>query len=675
MASQIDFDNIFEMVDAYGNPDYQKMINELVSQFNSYLHFEKEGSYNNRSDHEFQLKLGLYYTTFHYFKGHLESYNLLNRSGNKDIDEINNSMTCFIFDSIKLCLSASATANHSLFLRLVRELYESIVIAIAINQINEKGQYVLLAAFKERLESITYKNFSAKSFLKDLKSNINKSINDRTFYNYKISSFVDDLQWTYPIFKLIDPYQKKVKLSRIDESKSWDISISNIANLLDIEGCNIVDFETIKYKHLSIFEHFSNSISPTIHRMSFENEMQNLFVANTQQIRESCNSACIFIKQVIDSFFYSIAIPNRLCIMLSNMVRVIDYVTSTSLMNGYKDEFAGLYEELPGITSKDSKFMELLKQDSKINKSQKEIIDKYFTCYKDKYLLTNDIFNVDKLIEGDENSLNNIAIKYMNVFKSLLFGLRFYDDNELPSRVTAKNTFMGYPKSVANRNAFISDEVDNYRENNFDILTISMIHGISNICNLALISSGICILEEARVLYESIIIKTYINVKIKDDESLMESLLDDYFDSLAMYMMPQQKVLNMRDKIVNNIINSETTDSSIKKKFEAYNNSYTSKICNDLVFNISKNDGISNYDDMLKYLGDRSINLHLSMFDKFYNKKSFEMLAFVNKSKLSDDEIKLIVLDLALLIFKSLKYDFLADKIDDSKRFFVALCG
>ena len=41
-----------------------------------------------------KITFGLYYTTLNFFKDHLVSYKLLNRSGNKDIDEINNTKEC-----------------------------------------------------------------------------------------------------------------------------------------------------------------------------------------------------------------------------------------------------------------------------------------------------------------------------------------------------------------------------------------------------------------------------------------------------------------------------------------------------------------------------------------------------------------------------------------------------
>jgi hypothetical protein len=668
VANQINFDNIFEMFDSYGNPDYKKMIDEVLSQYNNQLHFEKEGSYKHKSDQELQMMIGLYFTTFSFFKDYLNSYKMLNQSGNKYIDGINCDVTSYIFNSIKHCLVSSATANHPSLLRTIRELYEVIVIGIAVNQINDKGKYVLLSSFKERVDSISYNSFNKKSFLRDIKSNLKNTVEDRTYYNYNVKSFTDDLRWTYPLFKMIDPYQKKVKLEKCDDGDSWNITISNLAHLMDVKGYSIVEFETATYSHLSIFEHFSNSINPTIHRMEFAGEVKELYNANIKRIRESCKSACIFITHIIDSFFYSTAIPQRISLMLSNMVRVINYGVSTSILDEVFDELEGLHEELSGITYNDSKFMELLKNKILITKDkQKERINKYFSLYKDKFLVTNDVFNIDKVIEGDEHSLNNIAIKYLNIFRSLLFGLRYYQDNELPHIVTAKHTYLGYPKSVSNKKTFLSGGFENYKEDSFDVLTISVIQGISNICNSALIGDDIAILEEARILYESVIMKTYINLKLKDDASLKENIVSEYFDECSKVIMPQQKVLIMRDSMINDELNNQSTPISLKKRFVANSERYTSRIDNNLLFGICKDDGLESFDEMLRYLGRRNINLHLTMFDKFYNQKSFETLPYINKSKLSDDEFKLIIMDLSLLVFKSLKYDFLADRCCDDK--------
>ncbi len=666
MVNQINFDNIFEMFDSYGNPEYTKMIEEVLDHYNNNLHFEKEGAYNNGADHVLQMKIGLYYTTFSFFKDHLNSYKLLDQSGNKDVDKINNDIVAYIFNAIRHCLVSSSTANHPLLLRSIRELYEIVIIGIAINQINEKGQYVLLSSFKERVDSISYKSFNKKSFIRDLKSNLKKTVDDRTYFSYGVNSFTDDLQWTYPLFKMIDPYHKRVKLEKCDDCDSWNITISNLAHLLEVKGSNIVDFETAAYKHVSIFEHFSNSINPTIHRMEFGDEVGDLYTANINKIRESCKSASICIAQVIDSFFYAISIPQRLTLMLSNLVRIIIYSVSNTLKDGDNDELDDLQVVLSGITYIDSKFMEILKKEIYIKKDkQKEKINKYFSCYKDDFLVTNDVFNIDKIIDGNEQSLNNIAIKYMSVFRSLLFGLRYYHDNELPSLVTAKNTYMGYPKSVLHKKTFLCDEVENYIEDSFDALTISEIQGMANICNMALLGDDIAILDEARVLYESIIMKTYINLKIKDDKSLKKEKIAEYFEAASKIIMPKQKVLAMRDQMLEDEYNNQFSSASIKKKFAANTESYTSMIDDDLLFSNCKSDGIQSFDDMLKFLGKRDINLHLSMFDKFYNQRAFETLPYINRSKLSDDELKLIIMDFSLLIFKSLKYDFLADRSCD----------
>jgi hypothetical protein len=664
VASQINFDNIFEMIDSYGNPDYIKMINEIVSQYNHDLHFEKEGSYNNRQDQELQMMIGLYFATFKYFKEYLDSYRLLNRSGNKDVDRINNSMTSYIFDSVRVCLVSISTANHPLFLRTVRELYESIVIAIAINQIDEKGQYVLLSSFNDKVSSVSYRPFTEKLFVKDLKSNLKKGIDDRTFFNFNVSSFTDDLEWTYPIFKMIDPYHKKVKLKKSDDSGTWGITVLNLANLLDIKGYDIVEFETLAYKHISILEHFSDSINPTVHKMSFENEINDLYIANIQRIRESCKSASIFITHVIDSFFYAIAIPQRLSLILSNLVRVITYTVPNNLMSSFKDDFAGLYEELPGITYKDSKFMEILKENLDIiSDNQKDKINKYFSTYKDKFLVTNDVYTIGKTIEGDEHSCTNITIKYMNVFRSLLFGLRYYKDNDLPSLLTAKHTFMGYPKSVANKKAFLTDELVNYQESNIDVLTLSLIQGVANLCNSALLGANISFLEEARLLYESIILKTYLNIKFKDDDCVV----DKYFEESAKTIMAQHKVISLRDKIIQDDLNNHLIDSSMKKTFAMYNDMYSTNLSNHFLFSVCEVDGIESFDDMLKYLSGRDIYLHLSSFDKFYNQKSFEILPYINKANLTDNEVKLTILDLSLLVFKCFKYDSFLKKVGYEK--------
>ena len=68
-------------------------------------------------------------------------------------------------------------------------------------------------------------------------------------------------------------------------------------------------------------------------------------------------------------------------------------------------------------------------------------------------------------------------------------------------------------------------------ESNIDVLTLSIIQGIANLCNSALLGANVAFLEEARLLYESIIVKTYINIKFENDECVVNKYFEEEYST------------------------------------------------------------------------------------------------------------------------------------------------
>lgn len=723
----MDFDNIYEYSE-YNEARFSDIIKSaMVSKFVSPRYIRFDDSITIASE-----VVTMFKTNFFIFKDYIESNGIYRRKSrfNELYNRTNKSSLVYFSNALRSLDMAVASANIPLAMRIIRSLYESLVIIIAINyELDSQNSAVLNKYVKRKMES------TGKLVVNDDKYYVNKireklNKNDINSTPSLFSSFECSLDWLTTLFESLDESKIKSIYNKSLEQLLVNIEIEDITKVMGIFEFDSMHQMSGPFYYHSIVDIYLNSKIPTMTPLSFD-DLNEVGISYYSKFKEA-----FFLDELkqlgslFSTYFKSTAFNNvdlirrfdrvNLDIVLSPFNRYIEnyYPESNSPISvkrisfeiGNESSYVNIVKNFKLQSQEgecyhinnddyykdlekgniDPMFIKILKGLIKTGSlKEMESINEYFSTYKDNYIVSDDAFFINQdnprwidknrhqlnnYYDGlvNNNSSSNLAYKWQNVFKSLLNGLRFDDIDKLPIEAQYKLFKTGeYKKIFINYNAeniYKKDELSTAQ------LLISSIQSFTNICNLILINDVSTALNEAKKLYDTIIIKTYIGIKNKKELRQViinqEDLTVFKFLSEAMnYTTISIQLTNDKKELIEgNLFPTKEYDGEKAEKFFALKQPKLIKkmIKENELFSFAADDDLHSIDDIAFYLCNKiGLDVSVSTFNRMSLYNKFLNAPFFTEGVISDNTLSLMILDFASLLNRTLPYDIISDLISN----------
>lgn len=681
--------------------------------------------------------VSLFKTNFFIFKDYIEFHGFYKEKIeiNKIYNRTNKSAIEYYSNALRSLDMAVASSNIPLAMRIMRSLYESLVISIALNyRLANQKLSILNKSAIERAESISkgvdIKDNDDDYYINKIAEKLKN--NDINSIPSLLASFESSLNWTVPLFKTFDESKIKKIFNKSFEQLSENIKIEDITKVLGIFEFDSMHQMTSPFYYYSIVDIYLNSKNPTITPLYFDNanelgisyysnyekaffldelkQLTSLFSIYFRSTSFNDNKLLDRFEKVNEDIVLSpfLNIPDnyypksraktgvrRISFDIGNESSYVNIVKKfrQQAKNGdnYSIKKDDYYKNLE-FCNIDSMFIKIIKNIIKSESiEEKESINNYFATYKDNYIVCDDAFSIDSnnprwfdneryLLYGyynglvNENHSSNLAYKWQNVFKSLLNGLRFYDIKKLPIEAKCKLF-----ENAESKKVFINYNSENiYKKEELATaqFLISSIQSFTNICNLILINDASTALNEAKKLYESIILKTYIGIKNKKD--FRGVILDQEKLTVFKFLSESMNYTTINIQLTND--KKELIERKVfpTKEYESERAEYfykmkQPKLIKDIMnnnkpFSFTAEDELHSINDIAKYLSNKiGLDVSVSIFNRMYLLNQSINSPFFSDDDVSDNTLSLMILDFASLLNRTLPYDIIADLIDDKR--------
>lgn len=454
---------------------------------------------------------------FEEFKNYLFSKNLL-ENGNNDVRSINTWLIKELSNNYVTIMNSLAYRNIGFAMRVIRKSFTLIIKGIILNLSDSEGNYLAIDSFK---------NFCKK----------------QTIFS-DVENFIDG--------SLIWAKEAAIYLNKdshvIDSIDKDNLTIEVLVRLLALHDLKPALANTKQFLSHSITELFSNTKNPTIEYYFLPDEDDFNYLGRIEkEYMENSIVSEVFVFQTLSCLVESTLEYINILELSQKDVDSFNYYLDIILSCGDEDEEldnlqeeddddANLYDE--GFISSnemeypfdvrynDSLFFNILKGN---NKMSIEEINSYFVNYRNKYLVSSDVISCEDTFHKMTTTL---AYKYLNIFRSLLIGMRFYKTQFNPDEVCIKDSsFVGImDKIYDNKIIFDSTEFErmvlNDDELKSNILLVTLIQHMVNICNSIISDDISSSLVEMMSLYEMAVMKIYINFM---GDNCLNNFLDECF--------------------------------------------------------------------------------------------------------------------------------------------------
>lgn len=598
------------------------------------------------------------------------------------INDLNMRTLDSLISQFKTLVMAISSSNFPLSARIVRNIYKSLIVGIALNKRDASGNYILLDSYLETKSKFKEDDISTQQYINRFSENFNDIVEGSHFNIEDVNLLKEDLSWIYPLFEALDPEHIRCMIIEDD-----DIVYSDIARVLVLNSYDIIMTATKPYDYYSSLEHYFDGKNPVIPPFKFKETKSNAFLykngkESQRTLFVAWREATIMVGEFIRTFDLDINIKT-----LFSSISVAIYEMAYSFETATDSEYYGV-EKLSNIKdplkienklefrNNDTEFIQIIKGRIKVSTDrEKEAINEYFTLYGNVFLVSNEVFNPTRKFDKFSFSSENIAIKYMNVFRSLLNGLRFGLDDDIPFKKKVKDVKNKFVDSLQNKyvykaggKAFLSNNEDLGLEN-----IITCIQIMCNVCNCVLLRDVTSTIIEAKHLYEQIALKTLLFRY--DMETAIRTELNQNNSCFAAY----------QNACIKNSMYSEI-ENDIAERAEAeeiyYNAPYTKELERQYkdayLSDFKSNEGLKyddfsflrydykNFYDIIKALSNEmDMHLNLVMFNRMYNDLNSVQLPFFSNRYVTDAELSLIILDLSCLLINSTLFDTSVLFLDD----------
>jgi hypothetical protein len=674
----------------------------------------------------------LFKTNFFLFRDCVESNGFYkkNTRGNKLYNRINQSTMVFCSDALRSLDMALSSANVPLAMRIMKSIYDTLVLSTAINTDSLKKKSCLtekqLSKYATLLSNIHDEDdlFYVNKIRAKLKQNDLNSVPSQ------FSSFNLSLDWLTPLFSAVGENKIKSIFNKSYEQLVQNISVEDITKILGIFEFDFINQMAVPFYEYSIVDIYMNNKNPAITPLVFD-DINELGISYYSKYEESfLLDSLKLLPKLFVTYFKTTSIQNN--DLLSWFSKVNTDIVLKPFSNYKRDYYpeGGASKEVQRISferGNESSYVNIVndfKQQAKLGSSyyidnqnyyvnlsecnidpmfikvmkglinidsdeKKESINKYFSNYKDTYIVSDDAFCVDKnnprwakdrhnyCSSSYEGQVNNnfsgdLAYKWQSVFKSLLNGFRFHDIKKLPIEAQCNFFNLKEPKRI-----FINYNADNKYKMEDELATgqflISCVQSFTNVCNLILVNDIASALNETKKLYDSIIIKTYIGIKNKQE---VKGVVVDQGDlTVFKFLSDAMNYTTINIQLTNDkkeLIEGNIFPSKVYNSDEA-NNFYRMKhpkIIRDMMeehelFSFTGDDGLNSVDDIASYLSNNiGLDVSVSTFNRLYISNLSKKVPFFSTKEISDNTLSLMILDFASLINRTLQYDIMSNIID-----------
>lgn len=602
---------------------------------------------------------------FEEYKNYLVSNDLL-KNANSDVKIVNLWLVEELSKSYNTIMNALAYRNIAFAMRIMRKSFSLILKSIYLNLRDDEDNYLIIDSFK-------------KSFSED-------------YNNSSIDCFISDsLEWSKPALKILNGKSNIYKETEFD-----NISLDMLAQLLNLFDMKLALLNTEQYMNHSISELFANTKNPTIEYYFLPDEENFNYLGEVE--REYMDNSIInefYVFQSLNCLIESsIEVLYALSINQNEMdpfIHYLDFILSYGEDDEEDDDYldesveneatddSSMYDE--GFIStnemeypfdvryNDPSFYNVLNDNSSMSI---EDFACYFDNYKDNFFVVSDVVNQDEVLF---NNSKKLAFKYLNLFRSLLVGFRFSRVNFNPRKVLIKDSIFSNMVDDNYDNKILFDSTEFERtaldddESRSNILLITVIQDMVNICNSIISSDVSSSLIEINSLRNMTVIKSFINI-------MGESYLNDFLDESFFLSQKNLQELKISEKIIDTLSEDDTLSFHKEKKlFSSFEEAEGITISNYPSFLDFTQNEINCMSEMIDYIKNiTGLDLGILNISKIEEMYSLLNNPFDNKSSEIDLNISMIVLNCAQLIVNSLETEPLFKQNDKTKEV-VKICN
>jgi hypothetical protein len=668
----------------------------------------------------------LFEANFMQYKMFCESNGIYKDESNNNYNYINKSTLESIAKALNSLRCALASVNIPLSMRIIREIYDTLIVSIAINQgelENKKGY--LYSNYDSELAKYNSDDVSDSYYI----DRLIKKIDGRKIFDdvCDFSLFDLDLSFTYPLFRQLDKDKECVNIKKPNKNKKQKIKTVDLAKILNLHDMDYIYEMTQSFYSYSLLNQFFDSeyyaVSPldfpddnrkalciyinlnkvyllqALKQLSklldayfgscFTNGLERYKAVNKQIIKECCNLSVDYFEKIEDFSF-----SNQMSFEDSDEAKFVSILKDfkQQKMNGeqYHIENDKFYPSLTRCNV-DPTFIDIMRGKISIDTDRdKDSINKFFNDYKQCHLVTDECYHINHEMDVDtmfgtvyDDKLpgfynikrsGDLAYKWMNIFRSFLNGIRFSDTQVFPIEAYVKSDINSDMRKI-----FILNNAQNvYKknvENNIDQLMISCVQMFCNMCNSIILNDESTALNEARRLYDAIVIKTYLSATFFEDyysdkdgnQSRLISYLNDSVlaDEIGLIRTKNKKIVEeshlfadkrYNEKLEKRYIDRCTTDIE-RKKIDTFK-----------PFSFTLSDNLKSVNDIADFLyNEKGIDVYLVTFNKMLDSYAAFTAPFLNKGGSNDDALVLMILDYASLLVRTTGIDLIITATDSSR--------
>jgi len=458
--------------------------------------------------------------------------NLLDNK-NEDVKIVNIWLLNILSKNYITIMNALAYRNISFAMRIIRKSFSLIVKGIFLNLSDEDGNYITIDSFKrfceENNECCELDNFTNGS-----------------------------LAWAEPAAKALNEVSQVIK-----NIEGETLTMEMLARLLNLHDLKPSLENAKQYLNHSITELFANAKNPTIEYYFLPDEEKFNYLGSIEkEYMDNSVVSEVYVLQSLSCLIESSMEVLNVLKLDQKYVEPFVYYLDSILSYG-DDEIdededledlevdeqieENLYDE--GFISSDEleypfdvRYNDVMFYNVLNNKNtmSNENINTYFNNYSAKYLVASDVVLCNEAFHKNSTKL---AYKYLNVFRSLLIGMRFYDAEFNPKEVHLKNSSFSEMIDENYGDKIIFDSTEFERavldddEIKSNILLITLIQNMVNICNSIILDDVSSSFVEIKSLYDMAVMKTYINV-------MGDDCLNDFLDEC--FFLSQKNIQNIK---------------------------------------------------------------------------------------------------------------------------------
>jgi hypothetical protein len=597
-----------------------------------------------------------YLALFRSAKDYIEENKILSRIDNADIRKIHSNTLNLVYKSLYSIKNAFTIKNYAFAMRIMNYIYSTIVKSYVVSINKDNDGYPILEDFNKVKKDISIElveKESGRSILEKFKTYMNQELNEEFKNDVDFDKFMkDDLKWAHKLFAF----------NEVD-FLNYDINDEMLAYKIGNEIYPEIGMSTKPYLEYNGGDFYFDSINSACDKYNFikdyrhdidENDLHSLEIQAFDTYR--------LIADLINNYIQILPFDKKLQPRILTITNDIKSLFNKDLKIDVDKGFIKEREsEAPALLIKHSDPVAtkiLIGKTKSASNKDFEKINKYFTTYREKFIVNNDVCLKNKRLARGPLSATNMAIKYLNLFESIDHAMFYQKGDKLASKkFYSEIVGKEYDDYILNKKYVYIEK--NKEKNAYSLNTIYLrrkIRSFCNICNSIIIDDVANAVREGKMLFNYSVISTYINAKtfkelVSDNQECTVS--KDFFDESIKFM--KKHITSWKERTLSSKTDEGRTKSGMKLEgSEIYKDSnYEVK-----EFAFTGDDSIKSIKAMQEYIK-KTYNYHfiLANFDLYVSMYFTTKTPYYYDRVMSDTEKSIMILDFANLLSSTLDFD------------------